>query len=178
MKPLVRKMKSFGILKMQLIASAVIMAAAMVVLPIAILMWDASLLLNPFIIGTIIVVIAIFGSFGYFLALRPYFLYRKSPDVLVETDGEYLYIHGKKEAKIPLSEIDEVYTYIHFPFIYSKEFIAVLLTHLFSENYGDLDFEIKGYGSYKLRFVSDVKNTADDLMAFINETINENINNK
>jgi hypothetical protein len=47
-----------------------------------------------------------------------------------------------------------------------------LVTHLLSEKYGDLDLDIPGYGSYKLRFVSDVYATANELMAFINQAIN------
>ena len=85
----------------------------------------------------------------------------------METDGEYVYIHGKKQAKIPLSDIEGAVVTYHLPFIYSTELIAVLLTHLFSEKYGDLSLDVPGYGSYRLRFVSRVKATADELLAFL-----------
>ena len=172
MRPLVRKMTSFGILKVQMIVSAIVMIVAMFALPVGLMIGEPSLLIEPYIIGAIVVVMLIFGAFAYFLSIRPYFLYRKLPEVLAETDGEYLYLHGKKEAKIPLSELDGTSTFVHLPFLYSNELIAVLLTHLLSEKYGDLDLDVPGYGNYKLRFVSDVQTTADELMAFINEVLN------
>lgn len=170
MKILVKKMSSFKILKVQMIVGAIIMLLAMIALPIAILIVDASLLLNPYMIGTVIVAMLIFAGFA-FAFIHPYFLYRKLPEVLVETDGEYLYIHGKKEAKIPLADLEGTSTFVHLPFLFSKELLAVLLTHLLSENYGDIDLEIPGYGNYKLRFVSNVRETSDDLIAYISEAL-------
>ena len=168
MKVLVRKMSSFGILTVQLIFGAIVMLAAMVCLPIAILTsGDPSLLLNPYVLGVVIVTMAIFALFAYVLFMRPCFMYRKLPEVLMETDGEYVYIHGKKQAKIPLSDFEGAVVTYHLPFIYSTELIAVLLTHLFSEKYGDLSLDVPGYGSYRLRFVSHVKATADELLAFL-----------
>ena len=55
------------------------------------------------------------------------------------------------------------------PFIYSKEFIAVFLSYLSSEKYGDLILDVPGYGSYKMRFVSNVKKASDDFIAFLCE---------
>ena len=117
-------------------------------------------------------IMLMFGLFAYFLFIRPYFIYRKSPDVLAETDGEYLYLYGKKQAKIPLSELEGASVFVSLPFLYSKEFIAVLMIHLFSEQYGDLTLDVPGYGSYKLRFVSNVRETADELLTFLNESVN------
>ena len=171
MKILVKKMSSFSILKVQMIIGAIIMVAAMVMLPVGIAVVDISLLLNPYLLGVVIIGMVMFGSFAYFLFIRPYFIYRKLPDVLVETDGEYLYIHGKKEAKIPFAELAGTSTFVHLPFLFSKELVAVLVTHLLSENYGDLDLDIPGYGSYKLRFVSNVQKTSNELIAFINEAL-------
>jgi hypothetical protein len=173
-KILAKKMSSFGILKVQLILGAIVMVAAVIALPVGIMMGDPSLILNPYILGVVLIGMLMFGLFAYFLFVRPYFMYRKSPEVLAETDGEYLYIHGKKEAKIPLSELDGTTSFVHFPFLFSNELLAALLTHLLSEKYGDLDLDIPGYGSYKLRFVSHVQETADDLIAFINEALNKN----
>ena len=136
MKILVKKMSSFGILKAQMIFGAVVMIAAMACLPVAILTSGGpSLLLNPYVLGVVIITMAIFALFAYFLFMRPCFMYRKLPEVLMETDGKYVYIHGKKQAKIPLSDFEGAVVTYHLPFIYSKELIAVLLTHLFSENY-------------------------------------------
>jgi hypothetical protein len=173
MKTLVKKMNSFGILKVQSIVGAIVMVIAMIALPVGIIVGDPSLILNPFVLGVVLVGMLMFASFAWFAFIRPYFLYRKAPEVLAETDGEYLYIHGKKQAKIPLSELEGSSTFVHYPFLYSNEFIATLVTHFLSEKYGDLDLDVPGYGSYKLRFVSNVKKTADELIAFINEELNK-----
>lgn len=171
MQILVKKMSSFGILKVQMIAGTVIMLAAMIALPVSIAVWDASLLLNPYLLGVVLVGILMFALFAYLFA-RPYLLYRKSPSILVETDGEFLYIHGKKEAKIPLSGLDGATTFVHLPFLFSNEFIGALLTYLVSEKYGDIDLDIPGYGGYKLRFVANVQQTADSLLGFMNCALN------
>jgi hypothetical protein len=165
-------MKSFGILRAQLIIGALVMLAAMIMLPVGIMQVDPSMLLNPYVLGVVIIGMLMFGLFAYFLFIRPYFIYRKSPDVLAETDGEYLYVYGKKQAKIPLSELEGASVFVSLPFLYSKELIAVLMIHLFSEQYGDLTLDIPGYGSYKLRFVSNVRETADELLTFLNESVN------
>lgn len=160
-------MSSFGILKVQMILGAIIMVAAMIALPVGIAVEDASLLLNPYVLGVVLIGMLMFGSFAYFLFIRPYFIYHKSPEVLAETDGEYLYIYGKKQAKIPLAVFEAASVTCHLPFIYSKELIAGLLTFFLSENYGDLSVDVPGYGSYRLRFVSNVQKSADELTAFL-----------
>ena len=168
MRALVKKMSAFGILKAQMVFGAIVMLVAMIALPVSVASGDASLLLNPYVLGVVLVGMLMFGSFAYFLFIRPYFVYRKSPEVLAETDGTYLYIYGKKQAKIPLAAFEGAVVTYHLPFIYSKELVATLLTYLFSENYGDLSLDIPEYGSYRLRFVSDVQKSAAELTAFLN----------
>ena len=172
MTALVRKMSKLGILKFEMIIGAIIMIAAMILLPVGIAIGDASLLLNPYVLGVVIIGMLMFGSFAYFLFMRPYFMYRKSPEVLAETDGEFIYIYGKKQAKIPISAFDGAIVTFNLPFIYSNEFIAVLLVHLFSEQYGDIILDVPEYGSFKLRFVSHAKETSEELLQFINASIN------
>lgn len=172
MTALVRKMSNLGILKFEMIIGAIIMIAAMILLPVGIAIGDASLLLNPYLLGVVIIGMLMFGSFAYFLFMRPYFMYRKSPEVLAETDGEFIYIYGKKQAKIPISAFDGAMVTFQLPFIYSNEFIAVLLVHLFSEQYGDIILDVPEYGSFKLRFVSHAKETSEELLQFINASIN------
>jgi hypothetical protein len=94
---------------------------------------------------------------------KSWFFNCKSPEILAVTDGEYVYIHGKNEVKIPLSAFAGAVITYHLPFIYSKEIIATLLTYFLSENYGDLSLDVSGYGSYRLCFVSNVQETADQL---------------
>ena len=167
MQILVKKMTSFGILKVQLIFGAIVMIAALIALPVGIAAEDASLLLNPFVLGVVIIGMLMFGSFAYFLFIRPYFLYFKSPEILAETDGEYAHIHGNKEAKIPLTAFAGAVVTHHLPFIYSKELVATLLAYFLSDNYGDLSLDVPGYGCYKLRFVSKVQETAEQLTSFL-----------
>ena len=171
MRVLVKKMSSLGILKLQMLIGAIVMLAVVILLPASMMMEDVSLILNPYVLGAVVIGMLMFGSFAYFLFMRPYLLYRKSPDVLAETDGEYLYLHGKKEAKIPLSDIEEATVSVNLPYLYSKELIAVLLIHLFSEQYGDLIVEIPGHGSYKLRFVSNVQTAAQELTHFMEDAM-------
>lgn len=167
MKILVKKMTAFGILRVQMIVGAIVMVAAVIAMPVGIASGDPSLLLDPYVLGVVLAGMLMFGSFAYFLFIRPYFLYQKSPEVLVETDGEYLYIYGKKQAKIPLSAFEDAMVTYHLPFIYSKELIAGLLTFFLSENYGDLSLDVPEYGSYRLRFVSNVQESAAELTAFL-----------
>ena len=167
MQVLVKKMSSLGILVVQMVVGAIIMVAAMIGLPAAIAIQDISLLLNPYVLGVVIIGMLMFGSFAYFLFIRPYFIYRKSPNVLAETDGEYVYLYGKKNAKIPLSAFTRAVVTYHLPFLYSKEFVAGVLTYFFSENYGDLSIDVPGHRSYRLRFVSNVRKTADELVDFL-----------
>ena len=173
MRVLVKKMSSLGILKLQMLIGAIVMLAVVILLPASIMMEDVSLILNPYVLGAVVIGMLMFGSFAYFLFMRPYFLYRKSPDVLAETDGEYLYIHGIKEAKILLSEISEAMVFVKLPYIYSNEFVSVLLIHLFSEKYGDLVLEIPGHGNYKLRFVSNVQSAANELTRFMEDVMHQ-----
>ena len=171
MRILVKKMRSLGILKLEMLCGAIVMAAAMILLPAAVMVEDVTLMLNPYVFGIVVIGMLMFGSFAYFLFMRPYFLYRKSPDVLAETDGEYLYLHGKREAKISLSDLSEATVFVKLPYLYSKELIAVLLIHLFSEQYGDLIVEIPGHGSYRLRFVSNVQAAAQELTHFMEDAM-------
>ena len=172
MRTLVKKMSKFSILKVEMIVGAIIMVAAMILLPVGIVVEDASLILNPYVLGVVVIGMLMFGLFAYFLFMRPYFIYLKLPEVLAKTDGEYIYIYDKKQAKIPLSAFEGAVVTFQLPFIYSKELIAVLLTYFISENYGDLILDVPGYGNYRLRFVADVSNTANTLTNFIQKAIN------
>ena len=171
MKPLVEKMSSFGILMAEMIFGAIIMIAVVIALPVGIAIVDVSILLNPFVLGVVVMGMLMFGAFAYFLFIRPFFICRKSPEVLAETDGEYVYIYGKKQAEIPLSAFADATVTYQLPFIYSKEFVATLLTYLFSEKYGDLILDVPGYGSYKMRFVSNVVESAGELLSFLREAV-------
>ena len=169
MKTLVKKMSSLGVLKIEMVIGAIVMLAAMIVPAVGFAAIDPTLLENPYVLGVVIGVAVIFGLLAYFLFIRPYFIYRKLPEVLAETDGVNVYFHGTKQAVIPLSAFaDAVVTY-QLPFIYSGEFFAALLAYLVSEKYGDLIVDVPEYGSFRLRFVSGVQAAADGLLSFLCE---------
>ena len=169
MRVLIRKMKGLGLLRLELAIGALIMAAAAIGLPIGIMSIDVALMVNPYVVGVVLVGILMFCSVGFFCFVRPYILYRKIPDVQAEFDGEFLYIHTKKEAKIPLSELSEAYVRIELPYLLQKEFLAEFIIHLFSGEYGNVVLEIPGRGSYRMRFVAHAREAANELANFINE---------
>ena len=174
MRVLIRKMKGLGLLKLELVIGALIMAAAVIGLPAGIMSIDIALMANPYVVGVVIIGILMFASVGFVCFVRPYILYRKLPDVQAETDGEFLYIYAKKEAKIPLSSLSDAYVRVELPYLLQKEFLAEFIIHLFSEEYGNVVLEIPGKGSYKMRFVSHAKAAANELACFI-DTVSINI---
>ena len=169
MKVLVRKMNSLGLLKFELISGAFIMAVTIIGLPIGIGSIDITLLMNPYILGVVLVAMLLFGLVGFFFFIRPYILYHRLPEVLVEADEEFLYINAQKKAKIPLSEIEEATVYVDLPYLYQKEFLSEFIVHIFSEKYGTVTLDLYSHGSFKLRFVSEAQDTGDRLISFIQE---------
>ena len=168
MRVLIRKMNGLGLLKLELIIGALIMAAAVIGLPAGIMSIDIALMANPYGLGVVLIGILMFGSVGFFCFVRPYILYRKLPEVLAETDGEFLYIHAKKEAKIPLADLSDAYVRIELPYLLQKEFLAEFIIHIFSEEYGNVVLEMPGKGTYRMRFVAHAKDAANELRYFIN----------
>jgi hypothetical protein len=172
MKTLVRKMSSLKLLKVELILGTVFSAIATVGLPISIFCLAPEMMAEPLAWAIALIGMLFFGSVGYFLFVRPYRIYNKLPDVLAEHDGEFLYIHGKKEAKIPLSEITNVYIEADLPFILHQDFLREMVIHFFSEEYGNIDLDIEGFGSYKLRFVPNAEDMEHELFKFFDGVMN------
>lgn len=100
---------------------------------------------------------ALFMDLGAWLLLvRPYLLYRKLPEVQAEADEKYLYIHGKKEAKIPLTELEGA-NFFGIP----QNFLVITL----GGGYGTFTIETLNHGNFKLRFVDNVKDAPERLVA-------------
>ena len=132
MKILVTKMDKLGLLKVVLLYYAVSYIALALVLPVSILLLDPSLFLNPTILAMALGAVLFFGLIGYFTFIRPYFIYRKLPSVLAETDGEFVYFHGKKEAKISLNALSYCYMNVNVPHVFQHGFIREFIIHKFS----------------------------------------------
>ena len=173
MRTLVKKTEKGGFFKLEAILGASFMGLAMLALPIGIISYDPSLMTNPFVFGVVFAGMLFFGLVGYFGFIHKYLLYRRTPAVQAECDGEFLYIHTKREAKIPLSALTEASVRVHMPFLLQKDFWREIISHLLSEEYGDIYVDISGFGTFKMRYVSYVNDTADELLGFFNYVLND-----
>ena len=169
MKILVSKMDKLGLLKFVLIYYAVIYIALALVMPITILILDPSLFLNPTILAMVIGAVLFFGLIGYFTFIRPYFVYKKLPSVLAETDGEYVYFHGKKEVKISLNDLSYCYMDVDVPHIFHPGFLREFIIHKFSSDYGTIVLNVPSYGTVKMQFVANAEEVGKELLNYINE---------
>ena len=172
MKTLVKKMSSLKLLKLEFIAGTVFSAIAMIGIPISIFCLAPDLLREPLAWGIALGIVLFFGLVGYGLFVRPYRLYLKLPDVQLEHDDEFLYIHSKKEAKIPLAELTYVRITAELPFLLHESFLREILIHLCSDEYGKIDLDIEGFGSYKLYFVPHAEDMESELLGFFNGVMN------
>ena len=171
MKTIVKKMSKLGLLKLQIVLGTLVMAAAIIGLPVGIMVTDVTLFNYPITWGIMLIGILFFAFAAFIGFIRPYLLYRKTPDVLAETDGKYLYVHAKKEAKIPLADLEDATVHVWLPFLFHEGFLAEFIIHLFSERYGDVVLDVPGYGTYRMRFATDVHVTAQRLADFIAESV-------
>lgn len=172
MNVLVRKMSNLKLLKVELILGSIFSSVAMIGIPISIFCLAPDLLREPLAWGIVLLVMLFFASVGYFLFVRPYRIYLKLPDVQAEYDDEFLYIHGKKEAKIPLAELTYVNITAELPFIFHQSFLREMIIHFCSDEYGNIDLDIDGFGNYKLRFVPHAEAMESELLRFFNGVMN------
>ena len=173
MNVLVRKMSSLKLLKVELIFGIIFSAIAMIGIPVSLFCIVPDLLREPLAWGIVFGIMLFFGLVGYGLFVRPYCLYLKLPDVQLEHDEEFLYIHGKKEAKIPLAELTYVNITAELPFLLHESFLREMLIHLCSDEYGRIDLDIDGFGSYKLYFVPHAKDMESELLGFFDSVMND-----
>ena len=169
MRTLVSKMEKLGLLKFVLIYYAVIYIALALAMPVTIVILDPTLFLNPTILCIAIGIALFFGLIGYFTFIRPYSVYKKLPYVLAETDGKFVYFHGKKEAKISLNDLSYCYMDVDVPHIFQHGFIREFIIHKFSSNYGTIVLNVPSYGTIKLKFVANAEDVAKELLNYIND---------
>ena len=172
MNVLVKKMSSLKLLKVELILGTIFSIIAMIGIPISIFCIAPDLLGEPLAWGIVFGIILFFGLVGYGHFVHPYRLYLKLPDVQLEYDDEFLYIHSKKEAKIPLADLTYVRITAELPFLLHESFLREILIHLCSDEYGRIDLDIDGFGSYKLYFVPHAKEMEGELLRFFNHVMN------
>ena len=172
MNTLVKKMTSLKLLKVELILGTIFSAVAMIGIPVSIFCLAPELLREPLAWGIATIAMLFFGLVGYGLFVHPYRLYHKLPEVQLEYDDEFLYIHSKKEAKIPLAELTYVQITAELPFILQEGFLREILIHLCSDEYGRIDLDIDGFGSYKLYFVPHAKEMEGKLLRFFDGVMN------
>ena len=172
MSVLVRKMTSLKLLKVELILGTVFSAIAMIGIPISIFCLAPDLLKEPLAWGIAFGVLLFFGLVGYGLFVHPYRLYHRLPDVQMEYDDKFLYIHSKKEAKIPLADLTYVHITAELPFLFQEGFLREMVIHLCSDEYGRIDLDIDGFGSYKLYFVPHAQDMESELLRFFNDVMN------
>ena len=172
MTVLVRKMSSLKLLKVELILGTVFSAIAMTGIPISIFCLAPDLLGVPLAWAIVLGIVLFFGLVGYGLFVHPYRLYLKLPEIQAEYDDEFLYIHSKKEAKISLSKITYVHITAEFPFLLHESFLREILIHFCSDEYGRIDLDIDGFGSYKLYFVPHAKDMESELFRFFDGVMN------
>ena len=172
MNVLVKKMSSLKLLKVELIFGTIFSAIAMIGIPVSIFCIAPDLLKEPLAWGIALGIMLFFGLVGYGLFVRPYRLYLKLPDVQLEYDDEFLYIHSKKEAKIPLADLTYVHITAELPFLLLESFLREILIHLCSDEYGRIDLDIDGFGSYKLYFVPHAKDMESELLRFFDAVMN------
>ena len=169
MKTLIKKTGNITLLRVELIIDIICTVIAMLAIPVTMLLLDPALLLEPFILGLSIAVFVLAGLIGFLVFVRPLVLYKKLPEVFAEADEEFLYVHGKNEAKIPLSSLRDATVEVHLPFLFQKSFISMIIINLFSEQYGEITLEVPEYGTYKMRFVAYANETAQKVADFIYE---------
>ncbi|MBQ5662596.1 MAG: hypothetical protein IIV17_06095 [Clostridia bacterium] len=172
MNVLVRKMNSLKLLKIEYILGIAFSSIATIGLPIGIFCLAPELLKEPLAWGIVLIGMLFFALVGYGLFVHPYRLYLKLPEVQAEYDDEFLYIHGKKEAKIPLAEITYVHITAELPFLMQEGFLREIIIHLCSEEYGRIDLDIEGFGDYKLYFVPHAKAMEGELFRFFDGVMN------
>ena len=172
MNVLVRKMSSLKLLKVELVLGTVFSTLAMIGIPISIFCIAPDLLKEPLAWGIAFGTMLFFGLVGYGLFVSPYRLYNRLPDVQLEYDDKFLYIHSKKEAKIPLAELTYVNITAELPFIFHGSFLREMVIHFCSDEYGKIDLDIDGFGSYKLYFVPHAEEMESKLLRFFDGVMN------
>lgn len=168
MKVLAQKTEKKILFIFDFIIGILIMIVGVVLLPVIIYTTDPELFKEWIIILLLLIEMPFFILVGYFANIRQIFLYKKAPKIQAETDGQYLYLHGKQEIKIPLSDMKDAELDAVIPYRMSREFII----HLLSEKYGKVVIKVPNYGKFKLYFISGAEEVVQEIYRLIAEKNN------
>ena len=61
---------------------------------------------------------------------------------------------------------------VHVPYLFQPGLLRELIIHIFSSNYGTVVLEIENFGKFKMPFVANAEDVANELISFIKEKIN------
>ena len=79
---------------------------------------------------------------------------------------------AKKKQKFHLADLTYVHITAELPFLLHESFLREILIHLCSDEYGRIDLDIDGFGSYKLYFVPHAKDMESELFRFFDGVMN------
>lgn len=167
MKPIAKKTEKKFLIIFDLVVGVLTGIFGGIIVPILIFCLDPSFLTNVYIWITALGLLLFFGLISYFASFRPLMIFKKAKSIQAETDGEYIYFHGNKEAKIPLKEMEGTSIDISIPYLLSHEFII----HFVSEQYGKVIVDVPNYGVYKLYYVSNAKDVMMDIKKLIEDNL-------
>ncbi|MGN1060522.1 MAG: hypothetical protein ACI4QN_02200 [Candidatus Coproplasma sp.] len=110
---------------------------------------------------TAIIVLAVFYLFflfgGWWLIYR-FVIWKKSPETLISTDGEYLYFYSKKkEYKVALADVE---------FVFAAP--ETLLIHIIGGGYGEVHITANGK-KRKVYFVDEANSVPDKITALLGD---------
>lgn len=168
MKTVAKKTDKKALIIFDLVVGILVGIFGGIVVPVLIFCLDPEFLTNIYIWITAIGLLLFFGLITYATAIRPLMLFKKSKEIQAETDGEYIYFYGNKEAKIPLKEMEGTSIDIQVPYLLSHEFII----HLVSEQYGKLIINVPNYGKYKLYYIANAKDVMYEIKNLIETKLN------
>lgn len=158
MTAIARKTEQTLILKGEFILGILITISALIILPVVVFSLEEGLIGEPLLWGIIIVTALFFSVGSFFMLIRPYLLYRRLPVVQAETDGTYLYIHSKKEARFRLADMEGT-------FVFATP--ENLIIQFLADGYGRVDITLADGEKHKLHFISHANQVPNQIISLI-----------
>lgn len=164
MTVIAQKAEKTLILKGEFILGILIFIAAVIVLPVVVFSIEEGLIREPLLWGVVIVTALFFAGGSFLMLIRPYLHYRRLPVVQAETDGTYLYIHSKKEAKLPLEDMEGTSVFA------TPENLVI---QLLADGYGRVDITLADGEKHKLYFISHANQVPNKIASLIESRLSD-----